>query len=193
MPSTYGELSMSSQKKLPAASQRSSSADAVLEADVGILVVAELRRLHRDLRVEPGRLHEIDHLQVVIGDLRRLPRCFVMFSPSRVRIVLMPGGFSALAASIASSMRSPGMNFTTERRTNFGAHRALAHPRRWSTPRAGPCASRTWIADGQSAVGRSAHGRDTRSNGDRQMTWRSTIHDPPPRLQLPASDRSIAD
>ena len=42
-----------------------------------------------------------------------------MFSPSRVRIVLSPDGFSALAASIASSIVSPGMNFTTERRTNF--------------------------------------------------------------------------
>src|SRR5579871_4497293 len=41
-----------------------------------------------------------------------------MFSPSRVRIVLIPAGLSAFAASIASSTRSPGMNFFTERRTN---------------------------------------------------------------------------
>ena len=43
---------------------------------------------------------------------------WVMFSPRRVRMVLMPCGFSAFAASIASSTRSPGMNFTTDRRTN---------------------------------------------------------------------------
>ena len=33
-------------------------------------------------------------------------------------MVLIPCGLSACAASIASSIRSPGMNFTTERRTN---------------------------------------------------------------------------
>src|SRR3954452_17406411 len=42
----------------------------------------------------------------------------VMFSPSLVRIVVMPELFSCLAASIASSRRSPGMNLTTERLTN---------------------------------------------------------------------------
>src|SRR6186713_1425323 len=41
-----------------------------------------------------------------------------MFSPRRVRIVVNPCGLIARAASIASSIRSPGMNFTTERRTN---------------------------------------------------------------------------
>ncbi len=43
----------------------------------------------------------------------------VMFSPRRVRIELRPDGLRVLAASMASSTVSPGMNFTTERRTNF--------------------------------------------------------------------------
>src|SRR6187402_1150173 len=43
---------------------------------------------------------------------------FLMFSPRRVRIVLIFVGFSATAAPIASSIFSPGMNFETERRTN---------------------------------------------------------------------------
>src|SRR5262249_10508327 len=42
----------------------------------------------------------------------------VMFSPRRVRIVLIRDGTSAFAAPIASSTVSPGMNFTTDRRTN---------------------------------------------------------------------------
>jgi hypothetical protein len=41
-----------------------------------------------------------------------------MFSPSRVRIVLIPAPLRATAALIASSTASPGMNFLTERRTN---------------------------------------------------------------------------
>jgi hypothetical protein len=35
-----------------------------------------------------------------------------------VKIVPMPSGCCRLAAAIASSMRSPGMNADTERRTN---------------------------------------------------------------------------
>src|SRR5215471_15793956 len=41
-----------------------------------------------------------------------------MFSPNRVTMVLMPAGFKAAAAAIASSTASPGINFFTERRTN---------------------------------------------------------------------------
>src|SRR5688500_5725623 len=42
---------------------------------------------------------------------------FLMFSPRRVRIVLIRVGLSATAAAIASSIFSPGMNFETDRRT----------------------------------------------------------------------------
>ena len=41
-----------------------------------------------------------------------------MFSPSLVRIVVIPDGFNTFAAAMASSIVSPGMNFDTERRTN---------------------------------------------------------------------------
>ena len=42
----------------------------------------------------------------------------VMFSPSRVSIVLIPSFFNPLAACSASSIVSPGMNADTARRTN---------------------------------------------------------------------------
>ena len=58
-------------------------------AQRAIEIEAELRRLDRDLRVEPGRRNLVEHVEVVLRDLLGFAGV-VRFSPSCVRMVVMP-------------------------------------------------------------------------------------------------------
>ena len=152
VPSTYGELSMSSQRNLPVrlARRRGAACRCVKQTStswskpscVGLTEICASR---------PAALHEVDHLAGSASTTSSASSSRVMFSPSRVRIVLRPDGFSSSAASIASSMRLARHEL---RRPTGGrtpsASRARA-ARRWSTPTAAPCASQTWLL--QSAAG----------------------------------------
>ena len=61
----------------------------VAEAELLVEIEPELRRLHRDLRVETGGLHLIEHVEIMLRDLFGFVDR-VRFSPSFVKIVPMP-------------------------------------------------------------------------------------------------------
>ncbi len=97
-------------------------------AQPAIEIEAELRRLDRDVRVEPGRLDLVEHLEIVLRDLLELLRLRQVLAEARqdgvdAELLLF------LRRRSASSTRSPGMNRVTDRRTNAPLGHVVAQPR----------------------------------------------------------------
>ena len=82
-----------------------------------IEIETELRRLDRDVRVEPGRRDLVENLEIVLRDLLELLRLRQVLAEARqdgvdAELLLF------LRRRSASSTRSPGMNRVTDLRTN---------------------------------------------------------------------------